>query len=191
MNRSIKNNIWTVAIAIVSIAMPLAACSSEDNEVVNGIDSRPQKETTVALAAYSIDSQETRTSTDSKLAVFTDEDIEWFDQNTRELRFSVSSEEIHHRLEALDRMEFRLGDDVLFQVDNLVNPSVSRTYFDLVLYYEFTWQNDEKVEKGYFLYDCYPSQFIDEELTVSNREKRASQWEAFTKYLESKGKLRK
>ena len=88
-------------------------------------------------------------------------------------------------------MEFRLGDDVLFQVDNLVNPTLSRTYFDLVLYYDWTWENDEKVGVGYYLYDCYPQQFVDEELTKNNRNKRVEQWKAFTDYLESKGKLRK
>ena len=84
-----------------------------------------------------------------------------------------------------------MGDEVLFQVDNLVNPTVSRTYFDLVLYYEWTWVGEEKVEVGYFLYDCYPQQFIDEELTKINRNKRANQWKAFIDYLESKGKLKK
>ena len=88
-------------------------------------------------------------------------------------------------------MEFRLGDDILFQVDNLVNPTFSRTYFDLVLYCEWMWENDEKVGVGYYLYDCYPQQFVDEELTKNNRNKRVNQWKAFTDYLESKGKLRK
>ena len=44
---------------------------------------------------------------------------------------------------------------------------------------------------GYFLYDCYPQQFIDEELTKNNRNKRVQQWKAFTDYLDSKGKLKK
>ena len=162
-----RNNFWTVAIAIASFAMSLTACSSDDNEVSNELSGK------------------------AKTAVFTDEDIEWFDLNTRELRFGIDSEVIHKRLEALDRMEFRLGDDILFQVDNLVNPTFSRTYFDLVLYCEWMWENDEKVGVGYYLYDCYPQQFVDEELTKNNRNKRVNQWKAFTDYLESKGKLRK
>ena len=159
-----RNNFWTVAIAIASFAMSLTACSSDDNEVSNELSGKEK---------------------------FTDEDIEWFDLNTRELRFGIDSKAIHRRLETLDRMEFRLGDDVLFQVDNLVNPTLSRTYFDLVLYYDWTWENDEKVGVGYYLYDCYPQQFVDEELTKNNRNKRVEQWKAFTDYLESKGKLRK
>ena len=191
MNRKIRNSIWTAAIAIGSLAMSLTACSSDDNEMNHELGGKKNVEQSTALAAYAIDSQGTRSGGEAKTAVFTDEDIEWFDLNTRELRFGIDSEAIHKRLESLNRMEFRLGDDILFQVDNLVNPIVSRTYFDLVLYYEWKWKNDEIVGVGYYLYDCYPSQFIDEELTVNNRKKRDTQWETFTNHLESKGKLRK
>jgi len=44
---------------------------------------------------------------------------------------------------------------------------------------------------NYYLYDCYPLQFIDTDTVKANREKNAAQWETFTKYLESKGKLKK
>ena len=186
-----RNNFWAVAIAIASFTMLLTACSSDDNEVNNEITGKENVEQSTMLAAYAIDSQGTRSGGETKTAVFTDEDIEWFDLNTRELRFGIDSEVIHKRLESLNRIEFRLGDDILFQVDNLVNPTVSRTYFDLVLYYEWTWENDEKVGVGYYLYDCYPQQFVDEELTKNNRNKRVEQWKAFTDYLESKGKLKK
>ena len=191
MNRKIRNSIWTGAIAIGSLAMSLTACSSDDNEMNNELGGKKNMEQSSALAAYAIDSQGTRSGGEAKTAVFTDEEIEWFDLNTRELRFGIDSEAIHKRLESLDRMEFRLGDDVLFQVDNLIIPTFSRTYFDLVLYYDWTWENDEKVGVGYYLYDCYPQQFVDEELTKNNRNKRAEQWKAFTEYLESKGKLKK
>ena len=186
-----RNNFWTVAITIASFAMLLTACSSDDNEVNNELAGKENVEQSTTLAAYAIVSQGTRSGGETKTAVFTDEDIEWFDLNTRELRFGIDSEVIHKRLESLNRIEFRLGDDILFQVDNLVNPTVSRTYFDLVLYYEWTWENDEKVGVGYYLYDCYPQQFVDEELTKNNRNKRVEQWKAFTDYLESKGKLKK
>ena len=191
MNRKIKNSIWMVAIAIGSFAMSLTACSSDDIEVNSELGGKENVEQSTALAAYAIDSQGTRSGGEVKTAVFTDEDIEWFDLNTRELRFGIDSEAIYNRLESLERIEFRLGDDVLFQVDNIVNPTFSRPYFDLVLYYDWTWENDEKVGVGYYLYDCYPQQFVDEELTKNNRNKRVEQWKAFTDFLESKGKLKK
>jgi hypothetical protein len=37
----------------------------------------------------------------------------------------------------------------------------------------------------------YSPQFIDDETVRANRISWAAQWEKFTKYLESKGKLRK
>ena len=191
MNRKIKNSIWMVAIAVGSFAMSLTACSSDDIEVNSELGGKENVEQSTALAAYAIDSQGTRSGGEVKTAVFTDEDIEWFDLNTRELRFGIDSEAIYNRLESLDRIEFRLGDDVLFQVDNIVNPTFSRPYFDLVLYYDWMWENDEKVGVGYYLYDCYPQQFVDEELTKNNRNKRVEQWKAFTDFLESKGKLKK
>ena len=191
MNRKIKNSIWMVAIAIGSFAMSLTACSSDDIEVNSELGGKENVEQSTALAAYAIDSQGTRSGGEVKTAVFTDEDIEWFDLNTRELRFGIDSEAIYNRLESLDRIEFRLGDDVLFQVDNIVNPTFSRPYFDLVLYYDWTWENDEKVGVVYYLDDCYPQQFVDEELTKNNRNKRVEQWKAFTDFLESKGKLKK
>jgi hypothetical protein len=43
----------------------------------------------------------------------------------------------------------------------------------------------------YYLYDCYPLQFINDERVQANRAKRAEQWDASTKYLDSKGKLKK
>ena len=50
----------------------------------------------------------------------------------------------------------------------------------------------EVVDDGhYYLYDCYPPQFIDDERVQANRKLRAPQWETFLNYLESKGKLKK
>jgi hypothetical protein len=49
----------------------------------------------------------------------------------------------------------------------------------------------EIIDDGhYYLYDCYPLQFIDTDEVKANIKKRAGQWELFTYYLESKGKLR-
>ena len=184
MNKNIKNSIWTVAIAIASVAMSLVACSSEDNETENSAEERPL----VYNGLYAV-TRGNIASTGGTL--FTEDDIEWFDVNTRELRFKETATPLAKKLNPCEDIGFCIGSESLFIVSNLVNPVVSRTYFDLVLYEEITWQNDEAVSVGYFLYDCYPSQFIDAELTVINREKRATQWEAFLEYLDNKGKLRK
>lgn len=191
MKVNIKFNICAMAMAIASLATPLTACSNEGSEVEDGLNNKPQTENAANLTAYAIDAQGTRATDDLGRAVFTGEDIKWFDMNTRELRFNIPAETIFKRLKNSDRMEFRLGDDVLFSVDNLVCPIVSRTYFDLVLYYEWMWDNGERVGERFYLNDCYPTQFCNEELTVNNRNRRAPQWRMFIQYLASKGKLRK
>ena len=43
----------------------------------------------------------------------------------------------------------------------------------------------------YYLHDCYPLQFINTDEVKANIKKNEGQWELFTYYLESKGKLRK
>ncbi len=111
-----RNNYWTAAITIASFVILFTACSSDDNEVNNELGGKESVEQTTKLAAYAIDSQGTRSGGETKTVVFTDEDIEWFDLNTRELRFCIDSEAIHTRLESLDLMEFRLGDNILFKL---------------------------------------------------------------------------
>ena len=43
----------------------------------------------------------------------------------------------------------------------------------------------------YYLHDCYPPQFIDNDEVKANIQKNAAQWELFTYYLESIGKIRR
>ena len=81
-----------------------------------------------------------------------------------------------------------MGDYPLFVVSSFGGIWDSRVFTDLVLCYG----NLETIEMdGYYLYDCYPLQFINDERVQANIKKNATQWETFTNYLESKGKLRK
>ena len=189
MKKNIKNSIWTVAIAIASFAMPLAACSSDDNEesVIRTEDSL-QEGTRLFARGYS--TLPTGLSEGDVYEVFNEDDIEWFDVNTRELRFHDMKEPLYEKLRLLSGVEFRLGDLTLFSGSTFVGLLCSQFFDDLVLCCG-------KIDGGvvddghYYLYDCYPPQFIDDERVQANRAKRAEQWEIFTKYLESKGKLRK
>ena len=93
------------------------------------------------------------------------------------------------KLRLLSGVEFRLGDQTLFAGSTFVGLICSEFFDDLVLCCG-------KIDGGvvddghYYLYDCYPPQFNNEERVLANRAKRAEQWELFTYYLESKGKLR-
>ena len=187
MNKKIRNSFWMMAIATASLAMSMTACSSDDNETAKPFTTDPVESST--LYACGISQDGTRGITDAANVVFTEDDILWFDVNTRELKFKDTEEPLYKKLE-YHRIEIRLGDDALFEVSSFVRLWDSRVFEDLVLCYGKI--DGEVSENGsYYLYDCYPLQFIDTDAVKANREKNAAQWEIFTKYLGSKGKLRK
>ena len=185
MKKIIKNSIWTVAIAIACMSM--TACGSDDEVTEKPFTTDPVESS--KLFACGITQTETRGVTDAANVVFTEDDILWFDVNTRELKFKDTEEPIYKKLED-HRIEIRLGDDALFEVSSFVRLWDSRVFEDLVLCYGKI-DGEVSLDGNYYLYDCYPLQFIDTDAVKANREKNAAQWETFTKYLESKGKLRK
>ena len=186
MNRKIRNSIWTVAIATASLTMPMTACSSDDNEVNNMPEA--ERQTEAGLCAYSVMPTETRNATG---ALFTDDDIEWFDVNTREIRFRDTPTTPNGRLQLLSGIDFYLDGEFLFEGGaTYVGLICSQTFLDLVLC-QGRIEDGQVINDCYYLQDCYPPQFIDDETVKTNLIRRAAQWEKFTKYLESKGKLRK
>ena len=207
MNRKIRNGIWTVAIAIASVAMSLTACSSDDcsdevrlqgkNEVNNmPEDNRQQVE--ARLCAYAVMPTGTRKATGRRDsgngangALFTDDDIEWFDVNTRELRFRDTPTSLNGRLQLLGGIDFYLDGEFLFEGGaTYVGLICSQVFPDLVLC-QGRIEDGQVIDDCYYLQDCYPLQFIDTDEVKANIKKRVGQWEKFTKYLESRGKLMK
>ena len=184
MKKSISKNVWMMAIATASIAMSVTACSSDDNPFTTD----PVQSST--LYAYGISQDGTRGVTEAANVVFTEDDILWFDVNTRELKFKDTKEPIYKKLEPFHEIEIRLGDDALFVVSSFVGLWDSRVFDNLVLCYGKI-DGEVSLDGNYYLYDCYPLQFINTEIVQANREKRAQEWEYFLGYLESKGKLRK
>ena len=183
-----KTLVWTVAIAIAGTMM--TACSSDNGESEKPFTTDPVESTTLYACGLSID--KTRGVMEATNVVFTENDILWFDVNTRELKFKDTEEPIYKKLEPFHEIEIRLGDDALFVVSSSVGLWDSRIFDNLVLCYgQMETDGEVSLDGNYYLYDCYPLQFIDTEAVKANREKNAAQWETFTKYLESKGKLRK
>ena len=175
-----------MAIAIASLAMSVTACSSDDNPFTTD----PVQSST--LYAYGISQEETRGVTEASNVVFTEDDILWFDVNTRELKFKDTEEPIYKKLEPFHEIEIRLGNDALFVVSSFVGLWDSRVFDNLVLCYgKMEMDGEVSLDDNYYLYDCYPLQIINTDAVKANREKNAAQWETFTKYLESKGKLKK
>ena len=146
-------------------ALSLASCSSND----------------VTEKPYTTDPVEN--------AVFTEADIEWFNPNTREVKFKQQEESLSQRLRMNDgELEFLLGNEVLLKVSRFVGDWDSRTFKDLVLHYDVI---SNSKQGHFYLQDCYPLQFINDEHVQANIKKNAEQWEAFVKYLEKIGKIRK
>lgn len=199
MKKQIRNSFWMVAIATASLAMSMTACSSDDNEMAKPFTTDPVESST--LYACGISQDGTRGATDADNVVFTEDDILWFDVNSRELKFKETErlrvgeprsgmEPIYKKLELFHEIEIRLGDDALFVVSSFVALWDSRVFDNLVLCYG-KMDSEISLDGNYYLYDCYPLQFIDTDAVKANREKNVPQWETFTKYLESKGKLRR
>lgn len=181
-NKNMRTFAWTLAIAIATLAMPLTACSSDDSPAEG-----PRQLVASGLRAYAVMPTDTRLAAG---ALFTDEDIEWFDVNTRELRFRDSMPPLRERLRVLGSIDFYLDDQHLFSNGaTFVSLLCSQFIPDLVLCCG-SIDNGVIDDSRYFLNDCYPPQFTDIEEVKANRERRAQQWEVFLRYLERKGKLR-
>ena len=177
---------WMMAIAIASTTM--TACSSDDNETEKPFTTNPVESS--MLYACGVGQSETRSVADAQNVLFTEDDIEWFNVTTREIKFKDMDEPLYKRMQPFHEIEFHLGDDALFVVSSFVGLWDSRVFDNLVLCYG-KMDGEISLDGNYYLYDCYPLQFIDTDAVKANREKNAAQWETFTKYLESKGKLKK
>ena len=180
---------WMMAIAIASTT--LTACSLDGNEPEKTFTTCPASETT--LYACGVNESGTRSIGDTQNVLFTENDIEWFDVTTRELRFCDTMAPLKEQIPLLASVDFYLGGEHLFSGGAThVGLICSQVFDDLVLC--CGKMDGEVIDDGhYYLYDCYPNtpQFLNDELVKANRAKRAAQWEIFTKYLESKGKLKK
>ena len=158
--------LWRIAFMMLA-AFSLASCSSNDSEQDKPFTVCPEEQIKFFVCEAS---GETRGSTATIDTLFTEDDIEWFNVSTREIRFKKQDEQLFNKLMKnyhKEGLEFRLGENFLFEVSRFVsNPR-------------------------YYLHDCYPAQFINDERTQANIKKNAMQWETFTMYLESKGKLKK
>jgi hypothetical protein len=178
---------WMMAIAIAGTVT--TACSLDGYEPEKPFTTDPVEKAT--LFAIGIGEPGTRSDADAERVLFTDNDIEWFDPVTRELRFRSHAEPLRESIPLLAGIDFYLGGEYLFSGGaTFVGLICSQMFDDLVLCCGKI--DGEVIDDGrYYLYDCYPTQFINDERVQANRLRRASQWEAFLNYLESKGKLRR
>ena len=177
------------SIVVMATAIFIASCSNNDNEQNKPFTTDPVEQTKFFVCEAN---GETRGATASIDTLFTEDDIDWFNVSTREIRFKKQDEQLFNKLMKnyhKEVLEFHLGENVLFEVSRFVSDIDSRIFFDLVLHYSSIGEDADNPR--YYLHDCYPAQFINDERTQANIKKNAMQWETFTKYMEGKGKLRK
>jgi hypothetical protein len=173
-----------MAIAIASMTM--TACSLDSNEPEKPFTTCPAPETT--LYACGVNESGTRSVSDEQDVLFTEDDIEWFNVTTREIKFKDMDEPLYRRMQPFHEIEFHLGDNALFVVSSFVGDWDSRIFTNLVLHYDVI---SDPNQGHYYLQDCYPQQFIDTDEVKTNIKKNAGQWELFTHYLESICKLKR
>ena len=182
-----QQKLWRIAFMMLAV-FSLVSCSSYDSEQDKPFTVCPEEQIKFFACETS---GETRGATATIDTLFTEDDIEWFNVSTREIRFKKQDEQLYTKLMKnynKEKLEFHLGEDVLFEVSRFVSDIDSRIFYDLVLHYSVIGEDADNPR--YYLHDCYPAQFIDDERTQANIKKNAVQWETFTKYLEGKGKLR-
>ncbi len=180
---------WMMAIAIA--CMTATACSSNDNETEKPFTTDPVEKT---FYACGVGQPKTRSVADVQNVLFTEDDIEWFDLTTRELHFRDTMEPLRDKITLLVGIDFYLGGEYLFSGGaTFVGLICSQVFNDLVLCCGKIEYGEVIENNRYYLYDCYPNtpQFLNDEQVQANIKKRAPQWETFTNYLESKGKLKK
>ena len=102
---------WMMAIAIAG-TMTMTACSLDGNEPEKPFVTCPTSEST--LYAYGISQTGTRSASDIGNYLFTENDIEWFDVSTRELRFRDTMEPLREKIPFLAGIDFYLGGEFLF-----------------------------------------------------------------------------
>ena len=170
---------WMMAIAIASMT---TACSLDSYEPEKPFTTCPTPK--AMLFACSFTQPEIHAGVD---VLFNEDDIEWFNVTTREIKFRDMDEPLYKRLEPYREIKFYLGNDALFVVSSFVCDFHSMVFTDLVLHYDVI---TDPGHGHYYLHDCYPLQFIDTDEVKANIKKNAGQWELFIYYLESKGKLR-
>lgn len=79
-------------------------------------------------------------------------------------------------------IQFKMGDEDLFNAITWVWDANSQIFNDLVLYYDYR-------TGSYFLHDSYPVHILTD-LAKENKEKRSETWTKFINQLKQEGRLK-
>lgn len=167
-----------VSLLISFLVLVLASgCEKNENEVI--IEN--SKIVAVGINSKVVADEAPQSSLADNSIVFTGDDILWFNSKTREIRFKEMSSPIGV-LPMYKEIQFKMGEEVLFNAITWVWDINSQIFNDLVLYY------DCKTGK-YYLHDSYPERIFTD-LAKENKEKRSEAWIKFINQLKQEGRLK-
>ncbi len=190
MNRFF-NTAFAVAAAIAGTAITSCSLDNHDNETEAPFVTCPVAEKP-SLVCYGIAIAKTTTAQPSDNVVFTDNDIVYFDPETREIKFYGEMDSLYKSIPLLGGIQFCLDGEPLFEGGcTHVGLICSQVFTDIVLCYGHIDDSCVIDPDHYYLLDCYPPQLADTDEVKANRERRAGEWARFVEYLDGKGKLRK
>lgn len=171
ININIKLIPQTIAAILISI---LCGCNKTDS--ANLLESEIK-----AVTSYTNKTKTEELYMSDGQLVFTGNDIDWFNPDTREIKF-INLKPGVFSIPIYAQIDVNLNDETLFAIVACINGSVSRSYDDLVLFY------DSETSK-YYLHDNYPD-YWDLESTQKNIEKRSVGWNKFLEQLKKEGRLK-
>lgn len=127
-------------------------------------------------------SRESKTDSEDFPIVFTGNDIQWFNPQTREVKFKKNVD--HNNFHTYQNIHFNLDGNFLFTARTYASQYHSFVINDLVLFIDVFTQKC-------YLYDCYPVEIMENDSdTQKNKEKRAAAWTLFLKQLKAEQKIK-
>ncbi len=160
---------------IICLAFVFSSCegrsSEEDNSLITAMGE---------VSNFPVKDKEAISN--SSDIVFTGNDIQWFDQNTREIKFKKNID--CSVFQTYQKIHFNLDGKFLFTAQTHASQYHSFIINDLVLFIDiFT--------KKCYLHDCYPLNVAENNPeTIANKEKRLDAWNSFLMQLRTEYKIK-
>ncbi|MDR0575698.1 MAG: hypothetical protein LBG96_17045 [Tannerella sp.] len=177
-----------VAVLLFITIISLAGCRPEAEDIP------VQTESGIIVKAAHAGEVATRSATENEIeepVVFTGEDIVWFNETTKEIRFKenyLNAPSNNSVIYARPAIKFYIDGEYLFSSMTYVSAVDSRIFNSLVFYYNIT-------ENIFYLMDGYPAVSVlsnpqkAQAERDENMRKIADEWRRFLDRLKLEGKL--
>jgi hypothetical protein len=177
----------SVLFFIASISLTLAGCHPESEDVP------VQTASSIIVKASNPEEGVVTKAEATGIIVFTGDDIQWFNETTKELCFknNISNNPGNNPLlYATPAIRFYINDEYLFSSMIYVSDISSQSYNKLVFYYSI-------IENKYFLADGYPTDMSGfrepqkaQEERDENMRRIADEWNKFIDQMKKEGRYK-